>query len=177
MAVITRFSPGPSAAEILADQAVAGASDVANATSRGYPASVTNIGFTKIREFSNTFSLSAVTSGPAARVATSVGTSDTVKMFVIPANHVVLAARLEIVVPGTGSGTVALTDGTNTLAGVLAVTSAAGTQTNALTPRFYGTDTAVSIAVATAAVASGAYRVVVLAVDMTGQETTTLVTG
>lgn len=178
MAVISRFCNAQTDAEVLADAAVAGAADVAKAAARGYPANISHIGLTKIREFSNTFSLSAVTSGPATRAATTVGTSDTVKMFVIPANHVLLAARLEVVVPaGSGTGTVSLTDGTTTLAAALATTATAGTQTSSVTPKFYPTNTTVSVAVATAAVSAGTYRVVVLTVDMTGQESTNLITG
>jgi hypothetical protein len=170
MAVITRFAPGE-----LADDTVAGAASVADALSRGYPAGLTSIGLTNVKEFSSLINLAAVATGPSQRAATSAAVGDTIKLFKIPANHVVVAARLEVVTAGAGAGTFALTDGTNSLVAATAV-NAVG-QTFGLTPRSYAADTAVSLLVAGATVNTGIYRVVVMALDMTGQETTQLITG
>lgn len=171
MAIITRFAP---AGMVDTDSATSttGGKGTFEATTRGYPASVTNIGFAKVREFENTFTPAAITSGPALREATTISVGDYVKMFTIPANHVVLAARLEVVSAGTGAGTLVMHDGA-ALGSAQLVTG--GQQTYA-TSKVYTANTDITLLAAGAAITNGTYRIVVLAMDMTGQETTSLLT-
>lgn len=169
MATITRFAPVVSPADT-----VAGAQSVADSLSRGYPASLSYVGLAKTREFENTFSLAAITSGPAQRAATTVAVADVVKLFTIPANHVLLAARLEVLTAGTGAGTLGMSDGA-ALGSALAV-NALG-QASYATSKVYTTATDINLVGAGASISDGMYRVVVLTMDMTGQDTTTLITG
>lgn len=182
MANISRFLPGGLVSA--ATDTVAGGLGVFDALTRGYPASVTNIGIAKIREFENTFSLAAITSGPGQRAATTPAVGDVIQLVTVPKNHMVLGIRFEVVVPdSTASLTVAtlsVSDG-GALISTINGLAAAGTQYNTVTPKLYTADTIVSLIPGTltgaANLSNGAYRIVILAVDMTGQETTTLITG
>jgi hypothetical protein len=175
MATFTRFAPGGLATEVAA--ANADAIKISDALARGYPASVSHIGFAKVREFENTFTPAAILSGPAARPVTTLAAGDFVKMFSIPDNHVFLAARLEVVTAGTTAlAAFQLHDGAGL--GTALLTTAVGQQAYVTTKMYInaaGTD--ISLLVSGASVVDGLYRLVVLAMDMTGQETTTLITG
>ena len=172
MVTITRFAPA-GMTDTDSATSTTGGKGTFEATTRGYPASITSIGFAKVREFENTFTPAAITSGPALRAATTISVGDYVKMFTIPANHVVLAARLEVVAPGTGAGTLAMSDGA--ALGTAQAVNAAGQQTYA-TSKVYTANTDITLSAAGAAITDGTYRIVVLAMDMTGQETTSLLT-
>ena len=172
MTIFARFAPGGLATEVAA--ANADAIKISGSLTRGYPASISNIGFAKIREFENTFTPAAITTGPAARPVTTIVSGDTVQMFTVPKNHVILAARLEVVTAGTGTGTLVMSDGV--ALGAAAAVATAGQQTYAI-PKMYTADTVISLVSAVANITDGVYRIVVLAVDMTGQDTTTLITG
>lgn len=172
MTIFTRFAPGGLSAEVTAG--AAGASALADATARGYPASISNIGFAKIREFENTFTPAAIATGPGARPGTTIVAADTIKMFTIPANHVILSARLEVITAGTGAGTLVMSDGG--ALGAAAAVATVGQQTYTTT-KVYTVDTSFNLVSAVANITDGLYRVVVLAVDMTGQDSTGLITG
>lgn len=184
MTIFTRFAPNyntpagvaETVAEALAPVDLASGLSVAGALSRGFPSSITNIGFAKVREFENTFSPSAVVGGPAGRLVTTLKVGDVVRLFNIPANHVVLAVRLEVVIPSTTTGaSIQLTDAAGVL-GAVQLATAAGQQA-LVTPKVYTVDTAYSLTISGAIITDGVYRVVVLAMDMTGQDSTTLITG
>jgi hypothetical protein len=76
--------------------------------------------------------------------------------------------------------TCSVSDGGSLIAAISGI-AAAGTQYSTATPKLYTADTVVSLIPGTltgaATMTNGAYRIVVLAVDMTGQETTSLITG
>src|SRR5574343_906007 len=169
MATITRFAPGG----VLTDVGVNAAS-VAEASNRGYPASLSYMGLGKVKEFELTFSPATVTSGPGQRSVTTIAVGDYVKLFTIPANHVLVAARLEVLTAGTGTGTLAMNDGA-ALGSAQAVASV-GQQVYA-TNKVYTVDTDLQLLSAVAAVTDGLYRVVAVTIDMTGQDTTRLITG
>jgi hypothetical protein len=71
-----------------------------------------------------------------------------------------------------------VSDGTALISSINGL-AAAGTQYSSVTPKMYTADTVISLVPGTLTGAStmsnGAYRIVVLAVDMTGQETTNLI--
>lgn len=180
MANITRFLPGG----LSATDTVGGGAGAYDATTRGYPASITNVGISKIREFANTFSLAAVTAGPGQRAATTPAVNDVIQLLTVPKNYLVLGIRFEVVVPDTTASltvaTCSVSDGTSLIASINGL-AAAGTQYSTTTPKLYTADTVISLIPGTltgaTTMSNGAYRIVVLAVDMTGQETTALITG
>lgn len=182
MATITRFLPGGLTSA--ATDTVAGGAGVYDALTRGYPASITNIGRTKITELENTFSFAAITAGPGMRAATTPAASDVIQLITIPKNHVLLAMRFEVIVPDTTASltvaTLSVSDGTSLISAINGL-AAAGTQYSTVTPKMYTADTVVSLIPGTLTGAStmsnGAYRLVALTVDMTGQDTTSLITG
>ncbi len=173
MAIITRFAPA-GMTDTDSATTTTGGKGTFEATTRGYPASITNIGLAKVREFENTFTPAAIASGPGLRAATTIAVGDYVKMFTVPANHVILAARLEVVSAGTGAGTLVMNDG-GALGAAQAV-AAAGQQQTYATPKVYIINTDITLLAAGAPITNGVYRVVVLAMDMTGQDTTSLLT-
>lgn len=182
MATITRFLPGGLTSA--ATDTVAGGVGVYDALTRGYPANVTNIGRTKIAEFENTFSLAAITAGPGQRAATTPAVNDVLQLITVPKNYLVLAIRFEVIVPDTTASltvaTLSVSDGTSLIASINGL-AAAGTQYSTVTPKMYTADTVISLIPGTltgaASLSNGAYRIVVAAVDMTGQDTTSLITG
>ncbi len=182
MATITRFLPGGLVSA--AADTVAGGAGVYDALTRGYPANTTHIGRTKLNEFENTFSLAAVTAGPGMRAATTPAVNDVIQLITIPKNHVLLAIRFEVIVPDTTASltvaTLSVSDGGSLIASINGL-AAAGTQYSTVTPKMYTADTVVSLIPGTltgaANLSNGAYRIVALAVDMTGQDTTSLITG
>jgi len=182
MANISRFLPGGLVSA--ATDTVAGGAGVFDALTRGYPASVTNVGISKIREFENTFSLAAVTTGPGQRAATTPAVGDVIQLITVPKNHLVLAIRFEVVVPDTTASltvaTLSVSDGGALISSINGM-AAAGTQYNTVAPKVYTADTIIGLIpgalTGATTMSNGAYRIVVLAVDMTGQETTQLITG
>jgi hypothetical protein len=185
MAVITRFLPG-------GNDASTGPGTISDAGMRGYPANFSTVGLTKVKTFENTFSLDAITTGPAARAATSVGAGDTIQLISIPKNHLVLGIRFESMAPSSTSSvltfvttpvtvtrtyvnntlTITKTPGSDSALTLSAINAnaAAGTQVTNTTPTLYTSDeTYISLASASA-ISTGGYRIVVLAVDLTGQD-------
>jgi hypothetical protein len=80
---------------------------------------------------------------------------------------------LEVVAAGTGAGTLAMSDGA--ALGAAQAVAAVGQQTYA-TSKVYTTNTDITLLAAGAPITNGVYRIVVLAMDMTGQDTTSLLT-
>lgn len=174
MAIISKFAPA----------GLTSADTTYEATTRGYPASFTNIGITKTKVYENTFSLAAVTTGPAQRAGTAVTVADSVQLFTIPKNHVLVSARLEVIVADTTAGltvaTVKLNDGATD---IVAATNAfvTGTIGTSVTPKYYTADTVLSLLPVTltgaANLTNSAFRIVVTLLDATTGDDATRVLG
>lgn len=98
--------------------------------------------------------------------------ADVFKVLMIPAGTTVMHAGVEIVTAGTGTGTIALSDGTNTYVAA-AVVTAAGHMTNAgLGPKLQAAAADLRLTVATAAV-NAVVRVWAVLCDVTESRQTT----
>lgn len=83
---------------------------------------------------------------------TTNAVADVFQVIQVPVNTAILLAGAEVVTAGTGTGTLAVSDGTNTWVAAAVVTAAGQMTGAAVTPKIFGTATQVTGTVGTAAV-------------------------